>query len=467
MAGVVVIGVIVFMTIFPGSFTSFSPMDQNAGPQMAKPSAAHFMGTDNLGRDVGARMVYGARTILGVAIAASILSALIGIPLGLISGFAGNWLDKVLSLVMDSVYSFPGLILAIAFAAMLGPGVINITVAVSVVYIPTYFRLVRGPNAIHQGRTLRRGRARHRREAERNSAKYIFPNVIATVVVVFSLNVADAIMTEAALSYIGLGLPAGIPDWGMDLSMGKKFLPSGVWWMITYPGTDDHDPRPRLYDARRGSLRDPQPQAAGVLKMADYARETILEIEDLSIAYPISIGTVRAVEGISLTVRKGEVLGIVGESGCGKSTLGLSILKLMKPPGRITSGSILYKGNDILTMDDKSLLDLRGGNIAMIFQNPLTSLDPLVTVQDTSSRPYASTKPKFPRRTCVERAEDILADLGIEATQARRVSIPAFRGHAPEHHDRAGPHPASPHPPRRRAHDRPRRDRRGGFTELL
>lgn len=236
MAGVVVIGVIVFMTIFPGLFTSFSPLDQNAGPQMAKPSAAHFMGTDNLGRDVGARMVYGARTILGVAIAASILSALIGIPLGLISGFAGNWLDKVLSLVMDSVYSFPGLILAIAFAAMLGPGVINITVAVSVVYIPTYFRLVRGQTlSIKEELYVEAARAIGARRSV-ILAKYIFPNVIATVVVVFSLNVADAIMTEAALSYIGLGLPAGIPDWGMDLSMGKKFLPSGVWWMITYPG---------------------------------------------------------------------------------------------------------------------------------------------------------------------------------------------------------------------------------------
>ena len=235
-AGIVVVGLIVFMTVFPGIFTRFDPNDQSAGPQLGAPSFAHFLGTDNLGRDVGARMVYGARTILGVAIAASLLSALIGIPLGLISGFAGNWLDKVLSLVMDSVYSFPGLILAIAFAAMLGPGVINITLAVSVVYIPTYFRLVRGQTLqIKEELYVEAARAIGARKSV-ILAKYVFPNVIATVVVVFSLNIADAIMTEAALSYIGLGLPAGIPDWGMDLSMGKKFLPSGVWWMITYPG---------------------------------------------------------------------------------------------------------------------------------------------------------------------------------------------------------------------------------------
>jgi peptide/nickel transport system permease protein len=235
-AGIVVIAFILTMTALPHLFTRFDPNDQDAGGQMTAPSAAHIMGTDNLSRDVWARVVYGARTILGVAIAAALLSAIIGIPLGLLSGFAGGVFDRVLSLIMDSVYSFPGLILAIAFAAMLGPGVINITLAVAVVYIPTYFRLVRGQTlSIKEEVYVEAARAIGARRGT-ILGRYVFPNVIATVVVVLSLNIADAIMTEAALSYIGLGLPAGIPDWGMDLSMGKKFLPSGVWWMITFPG---------------------------------------------------------------------------------------------------------------------------------------------------------------------------------------------------------------------------------------
>jgi peptide/nickel transport system permease protein len=235
-AGVLIIGLILTMTVFPHLFTRFDPSDQNAGGQMTAPSATHLMGTDNLSRDVWARMVYGARTILGVAIAAALVSALIGIPLGLLSGFAGGLFDRILSLVMDSVYSFPGLILAIAFAAMLGPGVVNITMAVAVVYIPTYFRLVRGQTlSIKEEVYVEAARAIGARRGT-ILGRYVFPNVIATVVVVLSLNIADAILTEAALSYIGLGLPAGLPDWGMDLSMGKKFLPSGVWWMITFPG---------------------------------------------------------------------------------------------------------------------------------------------------------------------------------------------------------------------------------------
>ncbi len=235
-SGALIVLFMIYTAFFPQTIAPFSALDQEAGPQMAAPDSVHIFGTDNLQRDVFSRVIYGSRTILGVAFSAALLSSVIGIPLGLFSGFYGGILDRILSLIMDSLYSFPGLILAIAFAAMLGPGVINITLAVSVIYIPTYFRLVRG-----QVLTLKE--ELYVEAAQSIGARgiailfrYIFPNVIATVVVIFSLNIADAIMTEAALSYIGLGLPAGIPDWGMDISIGKSFLPSGVWWMITFPG---------------------------------------------------------------------------------------------------------------------------------------------------------------------------------------------------------------------------------------
>lgn len=235
-AGIFIIALIAFSALFPTLFTSFSPLDQEAGPQLAAPNATNLFGTDNLCRDVFSRMVYGSRTILGVAVLAALVSSAVGIPLGLMSGFLGGALDRVLSLIMDSLYSFPGLILAIAFAAMLGPGIINVTVAVAVIYIPTYFRLVRGQTLSIKEELYVEAASAIGARRRTILARYVFPNVIATVVVVFSLNIADAIMTESALSYIGLGLSGGIPDWGMDLSMGKKFLPSGVWWMITFPG---------------------------------------------------------------------------------------------------------------------------------------------------------------------------------------------------------------------------------------
>jgi peptide/nickel transport system permease protein len=236
LAGAMIVLAIVCMALFSGTIAPFSPYDQNTGPQLAPPGSKHLMGTDNLQRDIWSRVVHGSKTILRVAILAAIISSVFGIILGLISGFWGGIFDRVLSLIMDSIYSFPGLILAIAFAAMLGPGVINITLAVAVIYIPTYFRLVRGQTlSIKEELYVEAARAIGA-SGPTILWKYIFPNVIATTVVVYTLNVADAIMIEAALTYLGLGLPPDIVDWGTDLSMGKKFLPSGQWWLITFPG---------------------------------------------------------------------------------------------------------------------------------------------------------------------------------------------------------------------------------------
>jgi peptide/nickel transport system permease protein len=194
------------------------------------------LGTDNLGRDILSRLIWGARTVLGVAILSALFSSVIGISLGLISGFISGPFDRVASLTMDSIYSFPGLLLAIAMAAMLGPGLINVAIAISVIYIPTFFRVVRG-------QVLSIKEELHVEAARSLGAKpisilvrYIFPLVIPSVVVVFSLNIADAILTEAGLSFIGLGLPPDIPDWGYDLSKGHSFLVAGQWWMITFPG---------------------------------------------------------------------------------------------------------------------------------------------------------------------------------------------------------------------------------------
>jgi peptide/nickel transport system ATP-binding protein len=145
--------------------------------------------------------------------------------------------------------------------------------------------------------------------------------------------------------------------------------------------------------------------------------EPVLEIRNLSIDYPISIGTVGAVEQVSLDLYKGEALGLVGESGCGKSTLGLSILKLMRPPGKITNGQILYKGRDIVRMPYREILRLRGRNIAMAFQNPLTSLNPLFRIDRQFLETIQQHEPAASRNEALERAETILEELGIERTR--------------------------------------------------
>lgn len=241
----------------------FMPAYGDRLKQAGEPFGMTFaLGTDNLGRDVLSRIIFGARAVLLVAVMSASFSALVGVPTGLLSGFIGHTFDRVLSLVMDSIYSFPGLILAIAMAAVLQlrmrevlrsvaaatglglsgdqiavlTGTLTTTVAIAVVYMPTFFRMVRGQVlAIKEQLYVEAARSLGAR-ATTILFRYIFPNVIASIVVIFSVNIADAIITEAGLSFIGLGLPPPTPDWGYDISKGQQFLASGQWWMVTFPG---------------------------------------------------------------------------------------------------------------------------------------------------------------------------------------------------------------------------------------
>jgi peptide/nickel transport system permease protein len=238
----VVGGLIVFAIITISLLSAFYPgmapydPEKGVGIPFSSPSRQHLMGTDNLGRDVFSRIIYGAKVVMTVALLSSAFSAAVGIPLGLLSGFLGGKVDRVLSLIMDSIYAFPGLILAIAMAAMLGPGVINMSIAIAVVYIPTYFRMVRGQVlSVKEELYVEAARSLGARAAT-ILRLYVFPNVIPSVVDVFSVNIADAILTEAGLSFLGLGIDPSLPDWGYDLSRGKAYLPGGYWWIITFPG---------------------------------------------------------------------------------------------------------------------------------------------------------------------------------------------------------------------------------------
>ncbi len=206
-----------------------------AGTLREQGSKGFVMGTNQIGQDVFSRIIWGTRIALIVGISSALVSFIVGVPLGLFSGFIGGPLDRILTLLMDSLYSFPGLILAISIAAVLGPGIGNIIVSIAVLYVPTYFRIVRGQTLqvkeelyVEAARSLGTSWFTILR-------KYIFPNVIPSVVIIFSVNVGDAILTEAGLSFLGFGLPPDTPDWGIDLARGQDYL-RRAWWLITCPG---------------------------------------------------------------------------------------------------------------------------------------------------------------------------------------------------------------------------------------
>jgi len=152
---------------------------------------------------------------------------------------------------------------------------------------------------------------------------------------------------------------------------------------------------------------------------ASGASPVILDIRNLSIDYPIAIGTVRAVRGVSMTLSDGEVLGIVGESGCGKSTMGLAIIDLVREPGKIVGGEILYHGKDILKMPVNEVRSLRGCKIAMVFQNPLTSLNPLLRIQDHFIETIKRHKPHLNKKQALEQTAELLEELGIDRSRMK------------------------------------------------
>lgn len=206
------------------------------GNSLTGESAGSFaMGTNDIGQDVFSRLLWGTRIALIIGFSSSLLSLLLGVPLGLLAGFVGGAFDRLLSLVMDSLYSFPGLILAIAIAAVLGPSILNIIIAIAVLYIPTYYRIVRGQTlTVKEEVYVEAARSIGARRWE-ILWRYVFPNVIPSVAIIFSVNVADAILTGAGLSFLGLGLPPTIADWGIDLARGQRFIQTAPW-MITFPG---------------------------------------------------------------------------------------------------------------------------------------------------------------------------------------------------------------------------------------
>ena len=243
LVGILIVGAIVGMTIFAPWIAPHSPTEAIEGQLLLPPSWEHPMGTDNIEQDMLSRVIYGGRVPLLVAFVSALLSLSVGVMLGWISGYFGGFLDRVLSLCMDAIYSFPSLILAIAIVAMLGPGILNMILAIFLDYIPTYYRVVRGQ--VLQMREEEFVAAAHSLGAShlRILIRHIAPNTITSVLAIIPFNIADAILTEAGLSYLGLGLSPTLDpndlaaaDWGIDINKGQKFLQGGHWWLITFPG---------------------------------------------------------------------------------------------------------------------------------------------------------------------------------------------------------------------------------------
>jgi peptide/nickel transport system permease protein len=200
------------------------------------PTFGHIFGTSRLGYDVFSRTLFGVQAALQVVVLATALSMVIGVPLGMVSGYLGGKLDRILLFIMDSIYTLPGLLLSVTLAFVVGRGILNAAIAISIAYIPQYYRVVRNQTVSLKTEVFVEAAQALGANTWQVLSKYLFFNVIQSVPVLFTLNAADAILVLGGLGFLGLGLPEEVAEWGRDLKQALEALPTGIWWTTFFPG---------------------------------------------------------------------------------------------------------------------------------------------------------------------------------------------------------------------------------------
>ena len=240
-----VIGLIITISFIAIAF--LAPMLQNMGwlqdptvtlatPIHEPPGADYWFGTTRQGYDVFSRTLFGSQAALKVVVLATTISLILGVPLGLVSGYLGGKIDKILLFFMDTIYTLPGLLLSVTLAFVVGKGVLNAALALSIAYVPQYYRIVRNHTTSVKTELFIEAAQAMGAPTSRILSRYLFFNVIQSVPVLFTLNAADAILILGGLGFLGLGLPPEVPEWGHDLRLALDALPTGIWWSATFPG---------------------------------------------------------------------------------------------------------------------------------------------------------------------------------------------------------------------------------------
>lgn len=421
----IVIAILAFCAVFARFLAPCDPVKitQNYQP----PTGAHWFGTDNLGRDVFSRVMYGARYSLVIGLSSVLFALVMGAIIGAIAAVSRTWISELIMRLIDIVMSIPGIALAAVCLAILGQSMIGIIISIGVLYVPQIARIVRANIISEYGKDYVRAVIVSGARAPWILLKHVTRNIAAPVMVFTTLSVADAIVFEASLSFINAGIPEPTPTWGNILSSAKAGVIFGYWWQALFPGlaimitvlclnilsegiTDAMVAAPTapvaksVADADAARKEDrilTDPVAAykeqhdalveslaklreAELKRTDRLQPTsteppVIEVKDLCIQFP-RYGSVNVVDHLSFSVRPGETMGLVGESGCGKSITSLAIMGLLDPKAKI-SGQILFNGKDLVKLSPKEHNALRGHEIAMVYQDALSSLNPSMLIK--------------------------------------------------------------------------------------
>ncbi|GAA2530082.1 dipeptide/oligopeptide/nickel ABC transporter permease/ATP-binding protein [Pilimelia columellifera] len=414
------------------AFAVFGPALATADPdlpdyanQLAAPGAAHWLGTDDAGRDLLARTIAGARTSLQAVLVVFALTTTLGLLVGGAAGYLGGIVDAVISRVIDVMLGLPSQIIALAIVGALGVGADNLILAIVAAGWAYPARIARSATLgshtrldVIAARMAGIGPARVLRT-------HILPGALATVVVAATATVGETVLVLAGLSFLGLGAQPPTAELGQMLADSQGSLVSSPWLLIgpTVIIALTVTAAMLLSDALRDVL-DPQPtevRARTAPPVAVRAPATVtdavaLRVTDLAVTY--SDGA-RAVRGVSLTLRSGQCLAVVGESGCGKTTLARAVLRLLPPAATIT-GHVQVDDQDILNLDAPAMRRARGRAIGYVAQDPYAACDPLHPVRHHVTEAWLAHRRRPDRSTVTGR----VADLGVQHARERLAERP-------------------------------------------
>ncbi len=404
-AGLIFLLIVIVAAIFAPLVAPHPPDAQDINAINAAPSVTHLLGTDDLGRDILSRLIWGARISLRSAFEIVGLAALIAIPLGLIAGFFRGAADSVIMRTMDALFSFPPLIFALTVAALLGASINDAAIAIAIVFVPSFVRLLRGEViAVREEAYIESARSLGA-TSKRLMARHVLPNVASPIIIQLALALGFALLTEAGLAFLGIGEQPPIPSWGGMLQEGFQFINTAPWAVI-FPGIaimltvlafnlvadglrdalGRERPAGSGLVGREGSVRRSRLARLGVTGRGETEAPpavpgaALLEVQGLKIEFVTRQEWLPVMEDATFSLQRGKTLGLVGESGSGKTVSALAVMGLLPAAVSRLSGSIRFEQRELTSMSQAGLRKVRGNDIAMIFQEPMTSLNPAYTV---------------------------------------------------------------------------------------
>ena len=402
-AGLIFLLIVIVAAIFAPLVAPHPPDAQDINAINAGPSFSHLLGTDDLGRDILSRLIWGARISLRVSFEIVGLAALVAIPLGLIAGFFRGAVDSVIMRTMDALFSFPPLVLALTVAALLGADTNDAAIAIAIVFVPGFVRLLRGEViAVREEAFIESARSLGA-TSKRLVSRHVLPNVASPIIIQLALALGFALLTEAGLSFLGIGEQPPTPSWGGMLQEGFQFVNSAPW-AVVFPGIAimlTVLAFNLVADGLRDSLGRERPAGSGLVGGGGRVRRlprltasgtstpeaptseteaSLLRVEGLRIEFLAHEEWLPVMEDANFAVYRGKTLGLVGESGSGKTVSALAIMGLLPAKVSRVTGSIRFEQQELTTLSQTGLRKLRGNDIAMIFQEPMTSLNPAFTV---------------------------------------------------------------------------------------